>query len=98
MKPVLSKVICQIQWSNLEARLYRNNEMRPVHRKPITSQMMQSLKTPLVAAKVWGSIPGSVKSDTASPTARYRCDVSSELCCPGAKSRKGRRHSLHASA
>ena len=32
-----------------------------------------------------GSIPGSVKSDTVSPTARHRYDVSSELCCPGAK-------------
>ena len=26
-----------------------------------------------------------VKSDTASPTARHHCDVSSELCCPDTK-------------
>ena len=35
-----------------------------------------------------GSIPGTMKSDTVSPTARHRCDVSSELCCPGANPRK----------
>ena len=35
-----------------------------------------------------GSIPGPVISDTVSPTARHRCDVSSELCCPGAKPRR----------
>ena len=35
-----------------------------------------------------GSIPGPVRSDTVSPTARYCCDVSSELCCPDAKSRR----------
>ena len=26
--------------------------------------------------------------DTVSPTARHRCDISSELCCPDAKSRR----------
>ena len=26
--------------------------------------------------------------DTVSPTTRHRCDVSSELCCPGAKPRR----------
>ena len=31
------------------------------------------------------SIPGPVKSYTESATARHRCDVSSELCSPGAK-------------
>ena len=36
---------------------------------------------------VWGSITGPVKS-TVSPTARHRCDVSLEMCCPGAKSRR----------
>ena len=40
------------------------------------------------ARKVWGSIPGSVKSDVVSPSARHRCDVSSELCCPGVKPRR----------
>ena len=34
------------------------------------------------------SVPGWVKSDTVSPTARHRCDVSSELCCPDAKQRR----------
>ena len=34
-----------------------------------------------------------------SPTARHRCDVSSELCSPGATGRgDGPRHSSHASA
>ena len=28
-------------------------------------------------------------------TVRHRCDVSSELCCPGAKSRRWINHSLH---
>ena len=30
------------------------------------------------------SFPGSVKSDTMLPTARLRCDISSQLCYPGA--------------
>ena len=38
--------------------------------------------------KVWGSIPRSVKSDAQPQTARHCCDVSSELCCPGAKPRR----------
>ena len=44
--------------------------------------------TLLSVREVWGSIPGSVKSDTVSPTACHRCDVSSELCCQGAKQRR----------
>ena len=35
--------------------------------------------------EVWGSIPGLVRSDAVLPTTCYRCHVSSELCCPGAK-------------
>ena len=35
-----------------------------------------------------GSLIGPVKSNTVSPTARPRCDVSSELCCTGTKSWK----------
>ena len=31
---------------------------------------------------------GSVKSDSVLPTARHSCDVFSELCCSGAKSRR----------
>ena len=34
-----------------------------------------------------GSNSKSVKSDTVSPTACHRCDVSSELCCPGTEPR-----------
>ena len=34
---------------------------------------------------------------TVSPTARHRCEVSSELYYPGAKPRKLPRYSLHAS-
>ena len=45
--------------------------------------------TALLATDVWGSIPGPVKSDAVSPTARHRWDASSsELCCPGAKPQK----------
>ena len=42
---------------------------------------------PLSMRKIWGSIPRPVKSDTVLPTARHRCEVSSDLCCPGAKMR-----------
>ena len=45
------------------------------------------LKLSLSTWKVWGSIPRPVKSDTRQPTARYRCDVSSELRCLGVKPR-----------
>ena len=45
-------------------------------------------KRTLSVREVWGSIPGPVKSDTVSPTTRHRCDVSSELCSPGAKPRR----------
>ena len=31
-----------------------------------------------------GSILGTDEFDIVSPTARHRCDVPSELCCPGA--------------
>ena len=49
--------------------------------------LAQLFKTSLSVREVWVSITGAVKSDTVSPTARHHCDVSSELCCPGAKSR-----------
>ena len=45
--------------------------------------------------KVWGYNPGSVKQDVESLTARHRCDVSGELCCPVAKPRTPR-HTPHA--
>ena len=35
--------------------------------------------------EVWYSIPGPVEFGTVSSMTRHRCDVSSELCCPGAK-------------
>ena len=44
--------------------------------------------TSLLVREVWVSIPGKIKSDTVSPQARYRCNVSSNLCSPGAKSRR----------
>ena len=50
---------------------------------------VSSVVTTLLSVKeVWGSIPGLVKSDTVSPTARHRCDASSELCYSGAKPRR----------
>ena len=46
------------------------------------------LKDIALSAEVLGSLLKPVKSDALLPTARYRCDVSSELCCPSAKSRR----------
>ena len=46
------------------------------------------MKHTLSVREVWGSIPGPVKLDVMSPAARYRSDVSSEMCCPGAKPRR----------
>ena len=46
-------------------------------------RLAQLLGTSLSVQKVWGSIPGPVKSGTVSPNGR--CDVSSELCWPGTK-------------
>ena len=45
-------------------------------------------KTVLSVREVWGSIPGSVKSNTVSLTTRHRCDVSSELRYPSDKPRR----------
>ena len=50
----------------------------------IDSEDLESLST----RKIWSSIPGPVKLVTVSPKACCRCDVSSEPCCPGAKSRR----------
>ena len=46
------------------------------------------LSTLLLVRGSVGSIPGSVKSDKMSPSARHRCDVSSELCYSCAKLRR----------
>ena len=44
------------------------------------------VKNIAIGGEVWGLIPGPIKSDTVSPTARNRCDVSLELlCCPEAR-------------
>ena len=43
-----------------------------------------------------GLILSAVESD-AVRTARHRCDVSSEICCPSAKARRRIRNWLHAS-
>ena len=51
----------------------------------ICACLMQWEKTSL--QEVLASITRPVKSGTASPTTRYRCDVLSELCCPSAKPR-----------
>ena len=55
------------------------------------------LKSNAFGWKVWGSIPAPVKSDTMLPTARHRCYVSSELCCPAPSREDGSHHPLHAS-
>ena len=60
----------------------------------------EAVKTSLSTREILGLISRSVKSDTLSPTTRYRGEVSLELCCMSAKllSRgDGPRH-LHASA
>ena len=50
----------------------------------------------LSVRKVRGLNPAPVESDTVSPTDRQRCDVSSELCCSGAKLYEvGPHHSLY---
>ena len=50
--------------------------------------------------EVWGSNLGPVKSDTVLPTARHRCDISSnEAVLPGRNDAEmGPANSLHASA
>ena len=62
-----------------------------------THRYAQILSTWLLVREVWRLIPGLVKPDAVSPTARHRGDVSSELCCPDAKPWRCTRHSLHAS-
>ena len=53
-----------------------------------TGRLVQFYGTSLSVREVWGSIPGPVKSNTVSPTARHRVDVSSELCYPSAETRR----------
>ena len=59
---------------------------------PITIRENQPVssvfETLLLVREVLGSNIGLVKWDTVSPTGRWRCDVSSELCCPLAKPRR----------
>ena len=51
-------------------------------------QVDAEAKTLLSVRQLSSSISDLVKSDTVSPTAHHRCDVSVELCCSGAKPRK----------
>ena len=53
-----------------------------------TYRLAQLLNTLLSVRDVSDSIPGPVKPNTVSPTARQHCDVSSDLCCPGVKPRR----------
>ena len=55
--------------------------------KPINRGWL-SCQAHAIGAGGLASIPGPVKSDTVSPTARHRCNVTLELCCPGAKPRR----------
>ena len=48
--------------------------------------------------KLYSQLPCLTLSIKGTPTACHRCDISSELCCPGTKPRRWTRHSLHASA
>ena len=49
---------------------------------------MYRLRITLSLWQVLGWIPGLFTLDTVSPSARYSCDVSTELHCLGAKPRK----------
>ena len=49
------------------------------------SRLAQLLGTSLSVRWVWGSIPGSVKSERC----RHRCDVASELCSPTLRRKDG---------
>ena len=63
----------------------------------ISDRSAQLLSITLSVRKVRTSIPGPVKLDTIPPTARYRCDVSSELCSQVISRGDELRHSLHIS-
>ena len=65
--------------------IYRpRNRMLFLSNKLFGHPPVSSLVTALLSVReVRGSNPGSVKSNTGSPKARHRCDVSSQLCCPG---------------
>ena len=52
-----------------------------------TCRLLQRLATSLSVREVVGSIRKPVKPDTVSPATRHGCDVSSELCCLGARLR-----------
>ena len=43
----------------------------------------------IIVLEVMGALSGTIKSDSASPTASHRYNVSSELCCPHAKLEMG---------
>ena len=58
-------------------RLHSEHFKLTTKQRPVSSVVKISLSV----LEVWGSIPGPVKSDTVLPTARHRCDVSSELSC-----------------
>ena len=49
--------------------------------------MTQWFKTTRTMREVWVRFLGR-SNQSRSPTARHRCDVSSELCCPSAKPRR----------
>ena len=53
-------------------------------RKGCCSDWWYNSAIALLVQEIWGSIPWPVESDTVWPTARHHCDVSLELCCPGA--------------
>ena len=50
--------------------------------------LAQLLSAHVIGAGGLGFDSQADQIDTKSPTARHRCDVSSELCCPDAKPRR----------
>ena len=71
-------------------RLYLRHELTlylELFLKVNQSQLAKWSKTAIGAGGPgFDSLHGQVKSGTVSPTARHSGNVSSELCCPGAKS------------
>ena len=77
------------KWLNADKHnnLYSRNttKTKMLQRHPPNSVVVKDCAS---RQEVLGSIPRTVKSDAASPIACHRCDVSSQMCCPGAKMRK----------
>ena len=59
-----------------------------IGKKKTAGRLVATGNISVSAREVCVLITGRVKSDAVSPTTRHRCHVSTELCCPGAKSQR----------